>query len=70
PDAFIIEQDTCSGATLVPFAQNSSAYCTIVEHYDPRITNGGLIQATLSVSDTTNTLHATAIVAGIGYPDE
>jgi hypothetical protein len=32
--------------------------------------NGGLIQASMTVSDVGNTLHATAIVAGIGYPEE
>jgi hypothetical protein len=59
--AFIIDSSTCSGS-LPP-----QAYCTIVEHYDPRLISGGLIQASLVVSDTTNTLHATAVVAGIAY---
>lgn len=62
--AFTIDSSNCSGP--IP----PQAYCTITEHYDPRVLNGGLIQASMVVSDTTNTLHATAVVAGIGYPDE
>jgi hypothetical protein len=67
--AFTIDQDTCSGVTLQPYAQ-SDQICTIAEHYNPQIVNGGLIQASMTVSDVGNTLHATAIVAGIGYPEE
>ncbi len=62
--AFTIDSSNCN----VPLPPGT--YCTIMEHYDPRVLNGGLIQASLVVSDTTNTLHATAVVAGIGYPDE